>query len=264
MEVFQQAIAFDRAIRIRAAERVTHVPGGVVVRHDRLAPKYHLNALLLDAPLNLSDGADALCAVADEHLAHVEHRQVVFDDAAAADRLAPALLDRGWKCQRVVFMQWRGTEVPSAREGVAKRIGERTIRDIQLAMTIEETGTDNDPDHAFAETLVAGEQALRTGTRWVAFGAGEDDRLTASSTLYLERREGQGGIAMIDEVGTLAAYRRRGLARAVVVAALETALRSACDPIVIPADAEDWPRELYARLGFEPVGTQVSFTLEQR
>jgi hypothetical protein len=34
-----------------------------------------------------------------------------------------------------------------------------------------------------------------------------------------------------------------------------------CRPIVIPADVDDWPKDLYARMGFETVGTQVSFTL---
>jgi hypothetical protein len=29
----------------------------------------------------------------------------------------------------------------------------------------------------------------------------------------------------------------------------------------VPADADDWPQVIYAGLGFEPVGTQVHFTL---
>jgi hypothetical protein len=30
---------------------------------------------------------------------------------------------------------------------------------------------------------------------------------------------------------------------------------------VIPADIDDWPKELYRRMGFTPLGVQISFTL---
>jgi hypothetical protein len=46
-----------------------------------------------------------------------------------------------------------------------------------------------------------------------------------------------------------------------VLAALASALTARCHPIVVPADADDWPQLMYGRLGFEPVGMQVSFTL---
>jgi mycothiol synthase len=68
---------------------------------------------------------------------------------------------------------------------------------------------------------------------------------------------------MIDEVGTLMTARGRGLARAVVSAAIDAAIGEGCDPIFVPADADDWPQLLYAKLGFEPLGTQVAFTLRQ-
>jgi hypothetical protein len=42
---------------------------------------------------------------------------------------------------------------------------------------------------------------------------------------------------------------------------VHAALRSGASRIVIPTDAEDWPQLLYAKLGFEPVASSVSFTL---
>jgi GNAT superfamily N-acetyltransferase len=68
-------------------------------------------------------------------------------------------------------------------------------------------------------------------------------------------------VAMIDEVGTLRAYRQRGLARAVVSAAVGAARAWGAGLIVVPADADDWPQLMYRRLGFAPVGIQVSLTL---
>ena len=55
---------------------------------------------------------------------------------------------------------------------------------------------------------------------------------------------------MIEEVGTLASHRERGLAKAVVSAAIRSAGEWGADLIVVPADADDWPQLLYAKLGF--------------
>jgi GNAT superfamily N-acetyltransferase len=65
---------------------------------------------------------------------------------------------------------------------------------------------------------------------------------------------------MVEEVGTLPEYRERGLATAVVSAAIRAAGEWGADVIVVPADADDWPQLLYAKLGFVPIGKQVSLT----
>ena len=65
----------------------------------------------------------------------------------------------------------------------------------------------------------------------------------------------------MEEAATLTAHRERGLALAVVGRAVREALRWGADLVTIPADADDWPQLIYSRLGFEPVGMEVSFTL---
>ena len=56
-------------------------------------------------------------------------------------------------------------------------------------------------------------------------------------------------VATVEEVGTLVAHRRRGLARAVVSAAMSHAGRWGADLIVVPADADDWPQLMYTGAG---------------
>jgi GNAT superfamily N-acetyltransferase len=63
------------------------------------------------------------------------------------------------------------------------------------------------------------------------------------------------------QVATLPAYRERGLAKATVSAAIAAAGEWGADQVTVPADADDWPQVLYAKLGFEPIGVQLSFTL---
>ena len=62
------------------------------------------------------------------------------------------------------------------------------------------------------------------------------------------------GVAQIDEVTTVEQYRRRGLARAVVVGALRASLEADAELVFLVADEADWPMRWYERLGFEPIG----------
>jgi GNAT superfamily N-acetyltransferase len=248
--------AFDRAVRVGGAQRVTELAEGVVVRHDELPRLHHLNALLLGAPLPewLSRPA-ALTGLADRALAGLGHRLVVLDDFAAAERLAPALLESGWSRQRVQYMlRVRGPD-REARGGLSvRRLDEREATDLARAITAEEAPAGA---AAVVEQLVAGQAVMRAATHSMVFGASERGGPVASAcTVFVGD-----GIAMIDEVGTLTDHRQRGLARAVVSHAVSAARELGCSRVFVPAEIDDWPQLLYLRLGFVPVARQVSFTL---
>ncbi len=85
--------------------------------------------------------------------------------------------------------------------------------------------------------------------------------LQSMCELYLDSDVDGVRMAMVETVGTLPAYRERGLAKAVVSAAIIAVRDWGAELITVPADADDWPQVIYAGLGFEPVGTQVQFTL---
>jgi GNAT superfamily N-acetyltransferase len=67
------------------------------------------------------------------------------------------------------------------------------------------------------------------------------------------------GVAQIENVDTLERFRNRGVARAFLGAAIEAA-RPAADLVFLFADDADWPKQLYAKLGFDPVGYFRQFT----
>ena len=249
------ALAFDRSLRVRGAARTITLPHGVVVLHDGLRPVHHLNSVMLDAPLGLDAGA--VIELADRWLGTLRHRHVVLDDADAAIAAAPEFERAGWYMQRTVFMALRAEPDQPARAGLAREVDLAALRELELRLFEEEPPLG--ADSSFAARSVQAMDALRHGTLARGFAAGENGELASACTLFLERD--YGGAALLDNVGTLLAHRRRGLARAAVTAAIDMARSVACDPIVIPADPDDWPTELYARMGFEPVGTQVSFTL---
>ena len=69
-------------------------------------------------------------------------------------------------------------------------------------------------------------------------------------------------VAQIESVNTLEEFRRRGLASAVVLAAARSARERGCDVVFLVADDADSPKELYGRLGFDPVSRFWSFLRE--
>jgi predicted N-acetyltransferase YhbS len=56
--------------------------------------------------------------------------------------------------------------------------------------------------------------------------------------------------AQVENVDTLEEFRGRGVARSVVLRAVEAARDADAEHVFIVADDADWPRDLYARLGF--------------
>jgi predicted GNAT family acetyltransferase len=87
-------------------------------------------------------------------------------------------------------------------------------------------------------------------------GVREAGAIVARADLYLDRAT---GVAQIEDVMTDTGHRKRGLARAVLVDALRRARDAGCDLVFLVADADDWPRQLYARVGYTPVGNTYEF-----
>ena len=95
--------------------------------------------------------------------------------------------------------------------------------------------------------------AARAGTRF--FAVELDGVIAAYCELYLHA-----GAAQVEDVNTLEAWRNRGAGRAVVLAAVAAARAAGADLVWLVADADDWPKGLYEKLGFEPLATSWQFT----
>ena len=90
------------------------------------------------------------------------------------------------------------------------------------------------------------------------FGVRGDDRVVSGCHLYSD-----GVVAQVEDVSTLPECRGRGYARALVSAAIEPARAGGHEPVFVVADADDWPQELYRRMGFDAVGTVLPATRPQ-
>jgi GNAT superfamily N-acetyltransferase len=92
-----------------------------------------------------------------------------------------------------------------------------------------------------------------TGVRF--FVARVDDELAGVCELSVHE-----GVAEIDNVNTLERSRGREIARAVVGRAVQEARDEGADLVFLIADDADWPKDLYAELGFDSIGGFWRFT----
>jgi len=190
--------------------------------------------------------AEALAAEASRVVAGKGERHVritVHDDALGA-RLATGFTALGWSAERDLVMvdsRLRVADGAAAPVTVASRAdADRMMARIRA-------------DHPYGDSPDAVEQLAAYDRRcWDAF----DGRLFVApadqpaAAAELRRLDGIGEIAMVE---TIRSGRRSGLGTAVVLAAL-AASRGADKMTFLQADADDWPKDWYERLGFETIG----------
>jgi predicted GNAT family acetyltransferase len=137
--------------------------------------------------------------------------------------------------------------------GLAREVDAATHRAAEAATIREEP---YGRDEEVVQQLVGMRTALAGAVPTARFFLGAADGVDAAvTTLYSD-----GVVAQVEDVATLRDYRRRGLARAAVSAAIDAAVEMGHRLVFIVADDEDWPKDLYARLGFDPIGRAWAFT----
>lgn len=188
-----------------------------------------------------------VAALADEVLggAGLAHRTAVLADEMAGARLAAeAECEPGWEVERVLFMALRhepGRTPPAAVAAVS--LGE--IGDLRGELLRELLG---DAPEAVAQAMeMATRYADSARDRWYAAPAGAEP-VAACHLLQGD------GVGQVEDVATVTRARGRGLAQAVVLAAVAASRADRDRLTFLTADAEDWPRLMYAKLGFETIG----------
>lgn len=203
-----------------------------------------LNQLCVDVDV----GPDELTGALDELYSRLAHRRAIVERPEVGEALAPALRETGWLVERDVFMALRRDRDRDPQPGLAREVDERAIRAVERATLMEESFGVVE----VVEQLLVARGAHGRAGRARYFVAGDD---ACHATLYSD-----GVIAQIEDVGTVKAARGRGLARAACSAAIDAAVAAGHELIFLVADDDDWPKELYVKLGFDPLGYPWCFT----
>jgi GNAT superfamily N-acetyltransferase len=183
-------------------------------------------------------------------LAGVTHRRIWIDDPAAGERLTPAFAAGGWGIQRLLVMVHRPVnEAAEVDLLTVAELQEPELRPLRAEISREYGyGDDLRQQLLDAQAIAAEELDVRY------FGVRQGSRIVSACELY-----SRGGVAQVEDVVTQAAFRNRGFARAVVLRAVGAARATGHDLVFLLAEEDDWPQELYKRLGFEPVARLHAF-----
>jgi N-acetylglutamate synthase-like GNAT family acetyltransferase len=245
----ERIVGFSRYLEERCSERILPSFVATALLCESLPLVYDRNYLRVE---DESASASALGALADRILgaAGLAHRRILADSGKAGERLAPQFGSLGWKVERLVVM---------THSGEVEEEPIPLVAEVEIAEMIPFWEHENRHDHPENEELVRQltEQNLRVAEAIEChyYARRLDGKIVSGCQLY-----SRGGTAQIEAVGTMAEYRNRGLASSVVRRAAAEAFASGHDLVWILADEEDWPKALYARLAFAPIGHFYTFT----
>ena len=238
---------FFRYAEEGVCDEVKKTAHGTALVTPSLPLVWQVNAIRVEDP---TASAKRVAAEADQVQAGLGHRKVVAHDEELGARLAPGFEKLGWNVFRVLIMLRRRpperTPEPDAGAEVSRAVGAATLaafrREQPFGWQDEAVRQLAEMDERYGRVLGA-----------LDFASPPDDPACACR-LYIHD-----GLGQVDEVGTVAARRRRGHARAAVAAAADAATLKGCDNVFMVTDASDWPQELYRSLGFDEIGATYEF-----
>jgi len=241
--------AFLRWAWESASTRIETSDLGTALFNDRFPSYWDGNLLRVDRPIEAS--AVELIVETDRWFDGFGHREIAVLDEPTGARLAPSFRREGWEVDQLVFMA-RRREADRRSSMAVEEVGFEHVSSLLVETNLHGHGG---MTVAAAEANAAVRRMLvdLTGIRF--FVARMGGELAGVCELSVHD-----GVAEIDNVNTLERFRGRGVARAVVSRAVKEGLDLGADLVFLIADEADWPKQLYAKLGFDPVSTYWQFT----
>jgi GNAT superfamily N-acetyltransferase len=247
----RRAVAFEEALRERCAERIVPFKFGRALFNATFTAVWDLNVLRVDEAQGAT--VDALAEEAErlQGAAGQQHRRIAVGDDKAGARLEPGFRGLGWETDRFVFMAWHGRGDREADTAIVEEVDAAAQRPLRERVAAAEPWADSEETVRMVLDS-SGLVAEAAGARH--FAVREEGEVVSATDLYSDGRTAQ-----VEDVVTSPEHRGRGYASATVLRAVEEALAGEHDFVFLIADDRDWPKELYARLGFVPIGRKWTF-----
>jgi GNAT superfamily N-acetyltransferase len=239
-----RAREFERGSVALVADEVARIPEGWVARSVTLPLVWDINHVGVDQPIEFSDAV----ALVERHLGDVPSTPLVVEHEPSGEVLEGQLRSDGWKVDRNVYMVLSGDP--------DRRLDTRGVIEADEAEALAVMARWLADDDEVRETPNAIEQVVEAcRLKWRARGArrlgvrGTGGDLAGITMLFSD-----GVVAQVEDVYVAPEQRGRGSGRALVTRAALLALEAGHEFVFIAGDDEDWPKELYASVGFEAVG----------
>jgi len=246
MSDLERAAAFEELIRDRCAERVVETRFGPALFNDTHSVVWNLNVLRAEQPGDAP--AEEIAAEVQRVQSHLGHRRVILPTGAT--ELEEGFRQLGWEGDHFLFMVYRGD--PGEKPGTdhVEEVEYESLFPLRKEIIREWLPTD---DETIAQ-LISADLLMWRAANARSFAVVEDGAVVSSAELFSDGRTAQ-----VEEVQTLPSHRGRGHAKAVVTRAVDEALATGHEFVFLVAAGDDWPKELYKRLGFEEVGSRFAF-----
>jgi GNAT superfamily N-acetyltransferase len=247
-----RALDFERGSVELVADQISEIEEGWVARSAALPGVWSANLVRLRRPVAYERALE----LTERHMGDAAFRQLFVEEAAGGERLAESFRADGWEVDVEVHMALAGDAVGEADVSRVVEAGEDETLDLMDRWLRED-----ETMHLTAEGLRQMRRFHRgfwRGRRARRFGVRDRGGALAAMTLLLS----DGSTAQVEDVYVTPEQRGRGQGRALVGHAVAEARRLGHEFTFIVADDNDWPKQLYAACGFQPVGRTWLFHLD--
>lgn len=245
----QRIADFLHEIEASGATRVEPCRHGHAFFNEKFPVKWDMNYVRIDdpraTPRSVTEEVERV-----QGEAGLEHRKIHIDDEALGAKLAPGLADLGWKVTKIVAM---ARQHPDRLRAKPLQVEEKTEAELRPYKERWDRGN-HDITPAEVDQLAGARSHLMEAVDGTNFAALINGEVAGWCEFYTK-----GDVAQIENVCTFESCRNRGAASSVIMTAIEKAEASGADLVFLLADEEDWPKALYEKMGFEPVGYIYEF-----
>ena len=241
VESLARVMAFLRANLAKTADEARPIEAGYVVLTPSLPAVWSVNQVRVALPL----GFEPVVALAEEQLASTRYVHIVLENQEAGPELEEAFRAAGWKSEREVLMLLSAEPDREADTSVVIEADEDEVAEVMRRWYSEDHLRSGELEQL---TEFSRRESRACGDRLLGV------RSTDGALLAITKLRTAGNTAQVEDVYTTPEARGRGFARALVTRAVELARAGDHDVIFITADDNDWPKKLYARIGFRPLG----------
>jgi GNAT superfamily N-acetyltransferase len=237
-----RALTFMRDVLAGTVDEIRTIPAGLIVNTPSLPAVWAANQLRVTEPISFRE----LVELAEENLPGPDYLDIALEDQKTGPARERTFRRGGWKVQRDLLMTLSRAPERVADTGIAVEVSEDESMELMGRWYAEDPGPtamghDQLVEYTRRESRVHGDQLL---------GVRDGDGQVVAMT----KLRSHGRAAQVEDVYTVPEARGRGYARALVSRAIELARDAGAELIFITADDEDWPKLLYARIGFRPLG----------
>jgi GNAT superfamily N-acetyltransferase len=247
-DALARVLEFLRANLARTADELRPIEEGCVVSSPSLPAVWSINHVRVALPL----GFESVVGLADQQMYRCPYLQIVLEAQDTGTALEEEFRDARWKTERELLMVLSARPDRETDTGIVADAGEAEVAEVMRRWY----GEDELEPRTLAQVVEFSRRESRACRDRLLGVRSSDGQLVAIGKL-----RGDGSVAQVDDVYTTPEARGRGFGRAVVTRAVELARDAGHDLIFINADDNDWPKELYARIGFRPLGRLWQFHL---